>query len=415
MITMKLGDIFEKIEARQILNSRGHGAVEVDLSTNMGIFRASVASGASTGSKEAVEITDKTDLKGVEKAIFNIKKIIEPSIAKLNIKLSHQSKFDDHLIELDGTKNKKRLGANAILPVSMAFARAGAASKNMTMREHLARISGSTQRLPRPFFNVINGGMHSGNRLKFQEIMISFKHDTFRKDVEDAALFYHKLKRVISNRYGQSATGVGDEGGFAPPISTLEEGLELIMETYDTYKFEKMEIAIDAAANSFFSDGIYDIGDRRITGEDLVEYYDCLAKKYKLIKMIEDPFEESDYENWQKLYSRLKGNVRIVGDDLTVTNVEMIQKAIDMKLCDTLLVKLNQIGTVSEAIRAIKLAESDGMHIMVSHRSGETVDTFMCDFSVGLGAEYIKAGAPCRGERTEKYNQLLRIEAALEK
>lgn len=414
---MKISDMFEKIVARQILDSRGAPTVEVELHSVIGVFRDSCPSGASTGSMEAKAILDRERAyggKSVKKAIFNIEKIISPRLGGLQMKVSSQDKIDAFLCELDGTPNKKRLGANAILPVSLAFARAGAVYKNLSLREYVAHIAKTQMSLPRPFFNVINGGMHSGNGLVFQELMITFFYNTYSENLEQAVLFYSKLREIVSERYGAISTGVGDEGGFAPPVQGLEEALDLLVETYSRNNFSRMKIAIDSAANSFYEDGTYNFEGRRLRGPEFVDFYVGLVEKYPLIFSLEDPFGETDYDSWKGLRSKLQGRVKIVGDDLTVTNKKTVEYAAQEGLCDTLLVKVNQVGTVSEAIEAVSLARASGMSLMVSHRSGETEDTFICDFAVGIGAEYIKAGAPCRGERVSKYNQLLRIEASIQ-
>eukprot|EP00866_Antonospora_locustae_P001862 jgi/Antlo1/1862/2301 len=413
---MKISDMLEEVVARQILDSRGVPAVEVDMHTVIGVFRDSCPSGASTGTMEAKVVLDKEDNydgKGVSRAIFNIRTIIVPNLASLDVKVSAQDKIDLFLCDLDGTHDKRRLGANAILPMSLAFARAGAVYKNMSLREYVSRIAGTRMKMPQPFFNVINGGMHSGNGLAFQEMMITFCYDTYTENLKQALRFYKRLKQTIAEKYGPLATNVGDEGGFAPPVQSVEEALDLITKTHNGHGFENMRIGIDSAANSFYRDGRYEFNGRTFSSEEFVSFYADLVDKYPLIFSLEDPFSEDDAEAWNSLHARLQGRVRIVGDDLTVTNQKRLQQAIDQRLCDTLLVKINQIGTVSEAIAAVKLARTAGMHVMVSHRSGETEDTFICDFAVGLGAEYIKAGAPCRGERISKYNQLLRMEEAM--
>lgn len=413
---MKISDMFEKVIARQILDSRGAPTVEVELHSVIGVFRDSCPSGASTGSMEAKVILDRKGSyggRGVRKAIFNIEKIIAPRLGSLSMKVSAQKDIDDFLCDLDGTSNKKRLGANAILPISLAFARAGAVYKDLSLREYIAHAAGTQMSLPRPFFNVINGGMHSGNGLAFQELMVAFFYDTYSENLEQAVLFYAKLREAVVAKYGAISAGTWDEGGFAPPVGGLDEALALLVETYKKNDFGRMRIAIDSAANSFYEDGTYNFEGRRHTGPEFVDFYAGLVEKYPLIFSLEDPFAETDHASWKALHSRLAGRVKIVGDDLTVTNGDAVQCAAREGLCDTLLVKINQVGTVSEAIEAVSVARAAGMCLMVSHRSGETEDTFVCDFAVGIGAEYIKAGAPCRGERVAKYNQLLRIEASM--
>lgn len=416
---MKISDIYEELLPREILTSRGTPTVEVDLHTIIGVFRSSVPEGASTGKEEAIVILDGSDRyngKGVKRAIFNIKSVISPKLQHSNINVFDQILIDKMLNELDGTENKKRLGCNAILPVSMALCRAGAVAKNLSLREHIERLMSKQTKtkinfdLPRPFFNVINGGEHASNKLKFQEVMISFDGNEFSEILERACVFYYALKKKIQEKYENS--NVGDEGGFAPEVETLEEALNLILEVYEDVNFEeKLEIAIDCAANSFFKDGKYEIEENKfLSSDELLDFYSELIQKYPIVS-IEDPFSEGDLSAWKKFTEKNGSKVRIVGDDLTVTN----EKKIDSSLCNSLLVKLNQIGTVSEAIAAARKARELGMKLMVSHRSAETEDTFVCDFCVGIKAEYFKAGAPCRGERTAKYNQLLRIEEALKR
>lgn len=398
-----------KIKLREIITSRGIPTVEVELHTNNGILISSCPSGASTGTLEAMVVTDQTeeyDGKAVRKLIERVEKELVP---KLKGSLCDQSKFDKLLCEIDGTKNKSNFGANVILPLSLCVCKAGALMNNLKLSDYISELSNQNKRMPIPHFNIINGGMHSGNGLKFQELMIAFQYDDYSKNLRMACKFYDRLKKVITNKFGKIATGVGDEGGFAPPINTLEEGLDLIMETYNEYKFENMKIAIDSAASSFYSEGVYDIGPQKLSSQEFVDYYLQILKKYPLIYSLEDPFAEDDYEPWIILTEKVKNQVRIIGDDLTVTNKELVKKAIEKKMCNGLLVKLNQVGTVSETIDACLLVRKHGFSLMVSHRSGETMDSFISDFAVGIGAEAIKSGAPCRGERVEKYNQLLRI------
>ncbi|KAM0687293.1 phosphopyruvate hydratase [Conglomerata obtusa] len=418
---MKIGDVYEMIQTRQILTSRGEPTVEIDLHTSLGVFRSSCPSGASTGSKEAKAIVDKNQNeyfgKGVKKAIFHIKTLISPRITDLNeVEISDQKQIDKFLHDLDGTENKSRIGANAILPISIAFCRAGAVAVDKSVREFVANISGSKSRMPVPYFNVINGGVHSGNYLPFQEIMIAFPYNEFDKNYEKGAEFYHYLKEIIVNKYGSIAIGVGDEGGFAPPIKTLEEGLELIKEVSLKNDLSNVKVAIDCAASEFYNEGKYNLNfkikdqAKLMTSEELSDYYMGILDKYPMVHSLEDPFAEDDYSAWTSFMIRVKDKeINIVGDDLTVTNTKYLKKAIEEKMCNTLLVKLNQVGTVYETIEAVKMARNANMKIMVSHRSGETEDVFIADFSTGIGADYFKAGAPCRGERVAKYNQLLRI------
>lgn len=422
---MKFGDTFEALKYRQILSSRGEPTLEIELHTSLGIFRASCPSGASTGTKEAKVIVDNdANLffgKSIFKAMDLIKKNIIPELHHLNdTDVSDQKQIDEFLIMLDGTDDKSKLGANVILPISTAMCRLGAASKKISLREHVADLCSGNSKMPYPYFNVINGGVHAGNNLVFQEIMVSFHNEKYFDNYKYGAEFYNELRKVVSKKYGKIATTVGDEGGFAPPISTLDEALDLIIETQKRTNYPNFKIAIDSAASEFFRDGQYilDIkgeNKKKLQSSELCDFYVSLLKKYSEIQSIEDPLAEDDLNGWEELNKRLEGKINIVGDDLTVTNAKYIEKAAKSKLCNTLLVKLNQVGTVTETIEAVKCARKYGMKIMVSHRSGETEDTFISDFAVGIGADYIKAGATCRGERVAKYNQLLRIAEMIEK
>ena len=322
------------------------------------------------------------------------------------------------MLALDGTKNKNNLGANAMLGVSMAAASAAATEKGTSLYEYLGSISGNkTLRLPVPFFNVINGGSHAGNPVAFQEFMVApTGAATFDEAMKMGSEVYHHLKNVIKKKYGLDATAVGDEGGFAPPVKDPRDALNLIVSAIDAAGLKgKMDIAMDVAASEFFKEGKYDLDFKNeksdpskfLTSDQLADLYRELIKEYPIIS-IEDPFDQDDWDAWSKLTASV--DIQIVGDDLTVTNPERIQTAIDKKACNALLLKVNQIGTVSESIQAHNLAKSAGWGTMVSHRSGETSDTFIADLVVGLGTGQIKSGAPCRSERVEKYNRLLDIE-----
>jgi len=407
------------------LDSRGNPTIEVEVTTEKGIFRAAVPSGASTGIYEALELRDGDKArylgKGVLKAIANVKNVITPKI--LGHDVTKQQELDDLLIALDGTDGKKNLGANAILGVSLAVARAGAAQKGVPLYRHLADLAGSKEiRLPIPAFNVINGGSHAGNKLAFQEFMIlPVGADSFKEALRMGAEVYHNLKAVIKDKYGLDATNVGDEGGFAPNIQDAREGLELLVKAIDKAGYTgKVKIGMDVAASEFFEEGKYNLDfknkhadeSHKITGEKLADVYRSYVKEFPVVS-IEDPFDQDDWENYPKLTSSVQNEVQIVGDDLLVTNPKRIQTAIDKKAANALLLKVNQIGSVSESIKAAQLAHSAGWSVMVSHRSGETEDTFIADLVVGLNTGQIKTGAPCRSERLAKYNQLLRIEEEL--
>jgi enolase len=399
-----------QIKAREILDSRGNPTIEVDLKTSFGLVRASVPSGASTGIHEALELRDggKRYLgKGVLNAVRNINKKIAPKI--LGMDCTKQEAIDRKLIKLDGTKNKSNLGANAILAVSMAVCRAGALCSKMPLYKYIAKLAKNKRLvMPVPFFNVINGGRHADNKLAFQEFMIAPKAKKFSEALRIGSETYHQLKKIVKNKF--HATGVGDEGGFAPPIASPEQALDLIKNAISNAGYKsKINIAIDSAASEFHRHGFYHIP-KKMRRAELVHYYLRLIGKYPIISL-EDPFAEDDFGPWALLAKKTK--IQIVGDDLTVTNPERIKKAAGLKACNCLLLKINQIGTITEALEAAELAGKNKWNIMVSHRSGETCDSFIADLAVGLGCGQIKAGAPCRGERLAKYNRLLSIEEEL--
>lgn len=406
----------KNIEAREILDSRGNPTIEVELETENGFFIDSVPSGASTGKGEAIELRDNDEDrylgKGVLNAISNIKFISE----ELEGHSIHQKEVDDSMVFLDGTENKRKLGANAIMAVSLSVARAGAKAEKKELFEYIASISNNETKLPSPCFNVINGGKHAGNNLAFQEFMINFEGNKLKDQIKMASEFYHTLKDFISLKYGKEGINVGDEGGFAPALNDPKEALDLIVKTAKKLNYlGDIKIFLDIAASEFYdkkenkyvlSKGV------SFEREELVKYYKELCYTYP-IKSVEDPFEQNDFEGFRMLNQQMLGDLLIIGDDLTVTNTKFIEKAYKKNAINGLLVKINQIGTVSEAIEAVNLAKSYNYKIMISHRSGETNDDFIADFAVGLGAEYIKSGAPARGERIAKYNRLLKIENIL--
>ncbi len=406
-----------KINARQILDSRGNPTVEVEVSTKNFCARASVPSGVSTGKYEAFELRDGSKAfrgLGVTKAVNNVNKIIAKKL--IGKEVTDQEEIDNFLIKLDGTKNKSKLGANAILGVSMAVCRAASKEKSQELYDYVGKLYGTKKFvLPIPAFNIIEGGKHAGNSLDFQEFMVwPVRSKSFSEAVQIGSEIYHELKEVLKKRYGKSAINVGDEGGFAPPLTCYEEPFELILDAANELGYEnKIKLGIDAAATSFYRDRKYYLEGTEASVNDLLEKYVEMSDVYPLVS-IEDPFQEEDFENFSKLVKKAK-NCQIVGDDLLTTNVERIQKAIVQSSCNCLLLKLNQIGTVTEAFNASKLVQQDNWNVMVSHRGGETNDDFIADLSVGISSEQIKAGAPCRGERLAKYNQLLRIEESLGK
>jgi len=413
------------VKGREVIDSRGNPTVEVDIKTTNGLFRASVPSGASTGIHEAVELRDggsRYKGKGVLKAVKAVNEVLGPAL--IGKDASQQALIDDLCIKLDGTPNKGKLGANAILGVSLAVSKAGAAAKGVPLYQHYADLAGNKDLvLPVPSFNVINGGSHAGNRLAFQEFMIlPVGAKTFTEAMIMGCEVYAILKSVIKSKYGQDACNVGDEGGFAPSIQSNYEGVELLMEAIKRSGYEKeVKIGMDVAASEFLTkDGTYDLdfktpnndGKMKYAGPALADVYKDLAKKYPIVS-IEDPFDQDDWKNYTAFTAAIGKDVQVVGDDLLVTNVKRIEEASAKKACNALLLKVNQIGSVTESINAVKLAKKNGWGVMTSHRSGETEDNYIADLAVGLCTGQIKTGAPCRSERLAKYNQLLRIEEEL--
>lgn len=417
-----------KIHARYVYDSRGNPTVEVDVVTETGLHRAIVPSGASTGQHEAHELRDgdksKWGGKGVLKAVENVNKIIAPKVIDANLDVKDQKAVDDFLINLDNTKNKTNLGANAVLGVSLGIAKAGAAEKKVPLYAHVSDLAGTKKPfvLPIPFMNVLNGGSHAGGRLAFQEFMIVPSNaPSFSEAMRQGSEVYQQLKSLAKKKYGQSAGNVGDEGGVAPDIQTAEEALDLIVEAIEKAGYTgKVNIAMDVASSEFYKDEAnkYDLDFKNpdsdpskwVTYEQLADLYKQLASKYPIVS-IEDPFGENDWEAWSYFYK--SSDFQIVGDDLTVTNPDFIKKAIDLKSCNALLLKVNQIGTLTESIQAAKDAFAAGWGVMVSHRSGETEDVTIADIVVGLRCGQIKTGAPARSERLAKLNQILRIEEEL--
>merc|ERR1712232_147873 len=421
------------VKAREIFDSRGNPTVEVDLLTDMHLFRAAVPSGASTGIYEALELRDgdKGRLlgKGVQKAVKNVNDLIGPKLVGLEV--TRQKEIDTLMIEeLDGEQNewgwsKSKLGANAILAVSMALCRAGAASMQMPLYEYIANLAGrptDNYVMPVPSFNVINGGSHAGNRLASQEIIIlPTWASTFKEALVIGCEVYHNLKKVIGEKYGQDACNVGDEGGFAPNVQDNTEALDVLMTAIKKSGHEaKVKIGTDIAASEFFKDGKYDLDFKNsaphpsaiVTGAELTSVYKGWFDKYPFVS-IEDPFDQDDWEAYTAFTKQFGEAVQVVGDDLLVTNTKRIAKALDVQACNALLLKVNQIGSITEAIDAANMSMLSGWGVMVSHRSGETEDSFIADLVVGLRTGEIKTGAPCRSERLAKYNQLLRIEEEL--
>jgi enolase len=415
-----------KIHARSIFDSRGNPTVEVDLWTAKGMYRAGVPSGASTGVHEALELRDniKTEYcgKGVNQAVKNVNEIIAPALIAKGLNVKDQIAIDEFMIALDGTANKAKLGANAILGVSIAVCKAGAAECGVPLYRHIANLAGHSEIImPTPAFNVINGGSHAGNKLAMQEFMLLPTGATsFKEAMKMGSEIYHNLKSVIKAKYGQDACNVGDEGGFAPNILDNMEALELCTQAIAKAGYTgKVHIGMDVAASEFYEkDGNYNLDFKssqpnpalKVTPQGLADIYRDMCAKYPIVS-IEDAFDQDDWLAWSNFQAST--DIQVVGDDLTVTNTERIRTAIEKKACNCLLLKVNQIGSVTESVNSCKLAQSSGWGVMVSHRSGETEDSFIADLVVGLGTGQIKTGAPCRSERLSKYNQLLRIEEEL--
>ena len=407
--------LIKDIKAREIMDSRGNPTVEVDVILENGIIaRSAVPSGASTGEREALEMRDgdksRFNGKGVLNAVKNVNEKIKPLVVGMNV--FEQEVIDKAMLDLDGTKTKSNLGANAILGVSMSVLKAAAIAKGMPLYKYV----GDGNILPVPMMNIINGGAHADNKLDFQEFMIIPQRDTIKERIRVGAEVFHSLKSVLNER--KLSTGVGDEGGFAPDLSSNTEGFELIMEAIKKAGYvpgNDVKLAIDVAASEFYKDGKYVLeGEgRSLTTDELIEFYKELVNKYPIIS-IEDPVDENDWEGFSKITKELGDKVQLVGDDLFVTNKECLQKGIDNKAGNAILLKVNQIGTITETLETIKLAKENDYKTVISHRSGETEDTTISDLAVGLNLGQIKTGSMSRTDRMCKYNQLIRIEEKLE-
>ena len=415
----------EEIKALEVLDSRGNPTVQVEVITEEGTNGvAMLPSGASTGSFEAVELRDGDKSrylgKGVLKAVENVNKIIAKELEGMNV--FEQAEIDKKLIEIDGTENKGKLGANATLGVSLAVARAAANSLGMSLYKYIGGVNAKT--LPVPMMNILNGGKHADNTVNIQEFMIMpVGAKSFSECLRMSAEIYHTLKRVLKAK--GLATGVGDEGGFAPNLSSDEEALKLIVEAISKAGYkpgEDVVLALDVASTEMYDEakkigkeGCYYFWktEELKTEDEMIEYLEDLANKYPIIS-IEDGLAEEDWEGWRKLTEKLENKLQLVGDDLFVTNIKRLQKGLDNKIANSILIKLNQIGTLTETLDAIELAKKNGYTAVVSHRSGETEDTTLADVAVATNAGQIKTGAPCRTDRVAKYNRLLNIEAELE-
>ena len=400
-----------EVKAREILDSRGNPTVEVDILTESGAFgRASVPSGASTGSNEALELRDNDNRymgKGVMKAVNNVKNEIAPELIGMEVK--NQEEIDNMMIMLDGTRTKSNLGANAMLAVSLACLKASACEDNKELYEYV----GDGKELPYPMMNILNGGAHADNMLDFQEFMIIPQNKDYKERIRCGAEVFHNLKKVLKEK-GYN-TSVGDEGGFAPNLSSNEEAFEYIVEAIKKAGYEPskdVKLGLDVAASEFYNTetNMYEFSNgNKMSTDELVEYYEKITTDYPIVS-IEDPFYESDFEAFTKLTEKIGDRVQLVGDDFFVTNIELLERGIEEKSGNAILIKFNQIGTVTEALKTIDMAKKAGFKTIISHRSGETEDTFISDLAVGLSLGQIKTGSLSRTDRVCKYNRLLRIQ-----
>lgn len=410
------------IKSRWILDSRGNPTVESEVYAGKIYARAAVPSGASTGVLEALELRDGGKAfkgKHVTKAVSNVNEILSKKLLGFDVR--EQSKIDEEMIIIDGTENKSNLGANAILSVSLAVAKLAANLSEIPLFAHIHKLAFNKTRqdylLPLPSCNIINGGEHAGNNLSIQEFMVlPIGAKLFSEAIQNVAEVYQTLKTLLAKNYGPSAINVGDEGGFAPNLSLTSEAVDIIIEAIEEAGFlmgTDFVLGMDAAASEFFEDGIYNIDGKKLSEEELLQYYLDLVRDYPF-KSIEDPFDEKDFRSFTNLTAKIDKTMQVVDDDLTVTNIKILEKAINEKAGNALLLKVNQIGSLTEAINACKMSFNNGFNVMVSHRSGETEDPFIADLAVGLCTGQLKTGATCRSDRTCKFNQLLRIEEMLE-
>ena len=403
----------KNIIGREILDSRGNPTVEVDVILENGIIAtAAVPSGASTGEREALELRDNDNRyngKGVLKAVNNINKIIKSEL--IGMDTENQSQIDKKMIELDGTKNKSKLGANAILGVSMAVLKAASKASNKELYAYI----GNHKIMPKAMMNILNGGMHADNSLDFQEFMIVPEAKNIKEKVRIGSEIFHQLKKVLKEK-GYN-TNVGDEGGFAPDFKSNYEALDAIISAIEKAGYipgKDVNIALDVAASEFYKNGFYELENKKMKTDDLISYYQNLIEKYPIVS-IEDPVDQNDWEGFAKITNLLGDKIQLVGDDLFVTNKEYLQKGIDLKAGNAILIKVNQIGTITETLETIELAKQNNYKTIISHRSGETEDTTIADLAVGLGLGQIKTGSLSRTDRVCKYNRLIRIEEQIEK
>ena len=406
---MKIKDII----GREILDSRGNPTVEVDVILENGIIgRSSVPSGASTGVREAIELRDGGTRymgKGVLNAVNNINTILKENLIGMDV--TNQEALDRKMLELDGTENKSKLGANAILGISMSALKASAELNNKELFEYV----GNGKTLPVPMMNILNGGAHADNNLDFQEYMIIPNRDNIKERVRVGAEVFHALKSVLKEK--GYFTSVGDEGGFAPDLRSNKEGFEVIIEAIEKAGYKPgidVNLAIDVAASEFYNNGYYKVDDKFLTTDELINFYEYLVNTYPIIS-IEDPVDENDWEGFKKITEKLGDKIQLVGDDLFVTNKKCLQKGISMNAGNAILIKVNQIGTVTETLETIELAKNNGYKTIISHRSGETEDTTIADLAVGLNLGQIKTGSLSRTDRVAKYNRLIRIEEKIKK
>lgn len=408
------------IHARQIMDSRGNPTVECDVRLSGGVCgRAAVPSGASTGTAEALELRDGGNAymgKGVLTAVRNVNEIIRPAL--IGMTATSQTEIDEKMLTLDGTPNKEKLGANAILAVSLSVAVAAAKQKQIPLYKYIAEIYGNATPcvLPRPMMNIINGGAHADNGLDAQEFMIipngaKSEFEAIRMGSE----IFHNLKKIL--KASHNSTNVGDEGGFAPNFNSCDEALSTIMDAIRAAGYipgDQVSIGLDVAASEFYADGVYNFEGKKLTSDEMIEFFDKLSTKYPIIS-IEDALSEEDWAGWKKLTEKLGNRIQLVGDDLFVTNPERLKRGIEMGAANAILIKLNQIGSLTETLNAIRMAQNANFGVVVSHRSGETEDTFIADLAVATNAGQIKTGSMSRTDRMAKYNQLVRIEEELDK
>ena len=405
-----IGHNIKLIKGREILDSKGYPTIEVELTTEFGVFTASVPSGTSTGKYEAKELRDGGEKylgRGVQKAVQNINKVIAPKLIGKNPQ--EQQEIDNLMIKLDATPDKSNLGANALLGVSVAILKAGAAAESVPLWQWIAKLAGTKPLLPSPCLLYIEGGLHGRGDVDTQEFMVVIEDGSFHEQLRLGTETYHTLRELISKKFGKASTNVGLEGGFTPPVQGTEDVLDLIMEALKKAGIRKAKIILDVAASTFFRDGRYYFEGENLNQYGLSKFYTALCQKYPIIG-IEDPFAQDDWAGFEGITQSLGQSINIIGDDVLATNIPRIEEAQKKGACNALILKPNQAGTVTETIRAAKLALDHDWDVFVKHRSGETCDAFISDLAVGLGTGWLMAGAPNRGERVAKYNRVLMIE-----